>query len=360
LMVSWLLPVQATSQSLRDAPDAVREIVDHVPEQLQSNDPKQVAWAAFHAGQYQLKAVIPLLENALDRFQLPDPSTRPNAAVRLGQAALGQSILDALVQLGASVDATSVARFFQWWPVQTLLLVNNARARRDEVLLSLLDVPSDRPLWQATANLILKTKPQGFAVLLLRGLKLRLTVYVTNRTDVGIFSGSGLGVDGEGCNQYVPGLPGYPPIADYQLPVAGPNGLSWPDNVGRAFYLRTVYAPPMIPNACGPLPVRVRPLDQDRLTYVAALLNSTPQALFLFASSSVTVVWTNAETLKARVAQERERVAAQYRSITARLAQGGYLSASEADGLVPPIEVTIQDQRDDRRDPLPTINTGQN
>jgi hypothetical protein len=271
---------------------------------------------------------------------------------------LWQSILDALILLDARLDATAVARFFPRWPVQTLILVNNARVNRDEALLSLLDFAPDGTLWRATANLALRTKPNGFAAFLLREQRWRLTVHVVDRRDGALIGGGGGGGTSDGYNYAVLVPSGYPPIASYQLPLIslpGQNGgISWPDSFGRLFYLRTIVD--RLPGCGGLRPGRRQP-DEDRLAYVAALLNSTRAELFLRAEPSATVVWTNAESLRIRIAQERKQLADRYRLIVARLAQGGHLSPSEAEALTPPsIDVRISDQRDDRRDPLPAIS----
>jgi hypothetical protein len=76
--------------------------------------------------------------------------------------------------------------------------------------------------WQAVANLLLMTKPPGFARRLLNGLRLRLTIYVTDQERRGFGSGLGGGSEKGGSVAYAEPA-GVPPLADYQFAGAMPG-----------------------------------------------------------------------------------------------------------------------------------------
>src|SRR5215471_3000891 len=172
---------------------------------LQSSDAKEVAWGAFTAAQYDLGSAVPLLIAALQRDRSTDADTH-------GLTEL--AILDALVQLRAQVPADLLRSSLGRWPIATLVLLKDATGDPDAMLLERLRVTTDSE-WQAIGNLLLRSKPPGLAYRLLEGLRLELTVYVTDQPHVGFGGGMGTGTE-RGCNA-ANAVPGFPPLADYEF-----------------------------------------------------------------------------------------------------------------------------------------------
>ena len=179
VVIAWLLGCGASAQTLAQAPEAVRALAAQVPEWLQSGDPQRVAWGAYLAAQYRMSSAVPLLEGALDRTDVIGGGC---ASSQCQSAAVVFALLDALVQLDASVDPVRVGRFLPRWPVQSLVLLGRAGADRDGTLLPFFEGASGLS-WRAAANLLLETRSSGFAASLLRPVRLRLEVHVSDRSD---------------------------------------------------------------------------------------------------------------------------------------------------------------------------------
>ena len=184
-----------------------------------------MAWGAFFASQYRVIPAIPLLTDDLRRGF--DSGSNEQRATEL-------AILDALVQLGAHLQADALGASLNRWPIPTLILLSNASGDRDALLLERLSVTGGFE-WKGIANLLLKSRPPGFAVRLLENLRLTLEVHVTDDPTRGI--GSGLGGGVESGPNYELGVPGFPPIAHYSFVPARPGATIFstgPDTVTTA------------------------------------------------------------------------------------------------------------------------------
>jgi hypothetical protein len=127
----------------------------------------------------------------------------------------------------------------------------------------------------AIANLLLKSKPAGFALRLLDGLRLRLTVYVTD--DPGSSGvGPGTGGGSENGPNYVMGVSGFPPLAEYQFVPEGPGATVLSIGPQTVHYARRMSSPAAVP----PLSrsTFAKPSDFDRVQYVNALVRERFEA----------------------------------------------------------------------------------
>src|SRR5262245_55543747 len=77
-------------------------VVEQVKRQLVSSDPREVAWGAYIASQNQLREAVPLLERALTGVTSSEPAEL--------------AVLDALIQLNATVSADSLRPLFNQFP----------------------------------------------------------------------------------------------------------------------------------------------------------------------------------------------------------------------------------------------------
>jgi hypothetical protein len=308
---------------------------------LQSNDMKDVAWGAYTASQYHVRSALPLLTAALERDLGADTDARRAAEL---------AILDALVQLDAHVPVDALRPSLDRWPIPALILLANASGDRDGLLLERFNATSGFE-WQAIANLLLKSKPPGFAFRLLEGLRLRLTVYVTDDRSYRI--GSGLGTGGEHGPNYELVVPGFPPLAHYQFVVAGPGATMLSIGPQIVYYARRTQNPAAIPPQTGS--TFARPHDVDRVQYLNALVRERFAAAPLRDQSWATVVWTNPQAFRQDVSLHRKRVEDRYHDVVLLLVSSMRLTEEKSRTLTPNITITFEDLRNDRTESLPAI-----
>ena len=304
---------------------------------LQSFEEKDVAWGAFYAGQFKLRSTIPLL---LDR--LASVATNASSPAEL-------AILDALIQLDASVPAETLRLSFDSLPVQVLILLAHASEGRDDMLLSLLETTTgDR--WAAAANLLLATRSPGLARQLLSDLQLKLMVTVIDES--GPVSGTGLGGGTTSCGAAVILFAdGFPPLADYQFSDERPGATLLALGPHPVYYVRT---PGGSTNHYSPQHYeRSQPSAFERIRYINSFFDvrSGP----LYETSFTTVVWKSADDLVRHVEAERLRLGAQYRSVVSALLSIGYLTPADASVLRPNIAIAVQDTREHSSTSLPHI-----
>ena len=325
------------AQAVIAGPASVQTTTDQVQRQLRSDDPAEIAWGAFLAAQNRLKSAVPLLQERL--------ASRPANDFLPTELA----ILDALVQLDATLPAQAVRSSLDRCPVQALILLANASSGRDEMLLSLLESTSGFR-WQAAANVLLMTKPPGFARRLLTGLRMRLVIDVDDQQGRG-FGGSVGGVS-DGAN--VAHLaPGFPPLADYQFAPAMPGATILTLGPHAVYYVRRIRGPGVYePHVYADSPSS---MNVDRVQYLNTLATDKSDAGPLYEMTGPTVLWTNTEGLRRQVVEQRRRVEDAYRLTISLLVTRGYLTADEARPLRPEIHVTLSDQRHNRSEPLPAI-----
>ena len=297
-LAGMLLFTSGAARTDAQPPQTLGEATAVVTRLLQSNDVKDVAWGAFTASQYHVVSAVPLLTAALGHQLEANDDARD--AVEL-------AILDALAQLDAHVPVETLRPFLDRWPIPTLILLNNAIGERDALLLERLNATSGFE-WQAIANLLLKNKPPGFGVRLLEGLRLRLTVYVTDDPNRGF--GSALGSAAEHGTNYVLGVAGSA-LAEYQfvLPPGRHDPFDWATD--RALCTsdpKSVRSSPMARSTLA------KPRDVDRVQYVNALVEAIRDG-----TAAPRIVGdrrlTNAQALRRDVSTHRTRVDELYRRV---------------------------------------------
>ncbi len=222
--------------------------------QLNSTEPRDIAWGAYVAGTYHETSAIPQLQRIL---------FTSSRALDGERAAMIDAVLDALIQLSATVPASILRSYFERRPVQTLLLLAHT-PDRDPVLVALLaDATGSR--WYGIANLLLRDTESGLAVRLLSALTLRLNIEVR---DDHLYSGRGMGSsvgcwDGIGVNP-----PHFPPRAVYRLTSAAqPGALLLADGPRPVYYWRTLETSRQY--GVGECSIG-GPDDRDRMTYLNA------------------------------------------------------------------------------------------
>ena len=178
-MAQSVLPGQQPS-TIRSQP--LDEVRRQVAQDLESADPRRVAWGVYLAGVYQFTAAVSTLQRMLES---------PPAMTERERPAFVDVVLDALIQLNARLPAPLVARYAEMRPVQSLALLTNS-IDRDPTLLHLFSRTSGTP-WYGLANLLLQDRAPGFAGQLLKTLQLRLNLTVSD-IERGVGSGAGASV----------------------------------------------------------------------------------------------------------------------------------------------------------------------
>jgi hypothetical protein len=334
---------QAPATPLRDWERALRQAVDEARAGLRSDKPNQVAWGAFRAAEYRLFDLVPDLVTKL---------AAPPAAQDREAYAVRAALLDSAVRLDAAVPAPMLRRFWKDFPVQSAILFAKAIGRRDVVLLDLLTSATDFR-WFALANLLLQSRPNGFAIKAITPIRLNLFITVSQQGTVSSGGGGSAGAvgDGIGINP-----PGYPPHATYRFE-SGP----WPGHVVLStgphdvYYSRTVSYGWQF----GASEAYIGgPSGADRLRYVQA--HAFPEQepfdhVRQVGERHERVKWEGDDALRRRVEDLRAEMLAAYRGFLASLVAAHRLTASEAKSLAhPPIDVRIVDARE-KSVPLPVI-----
>ena len=320
---------------------------------LHSAVPAEVAWAAFDAGTYQIVEAIPDLNAVLES---------PPAALPLERDFLAAAALDALIHLDgalairiqkANVPSAILERYYDRWPVQTLILLGRNGAAADAILSRLLPGARDEA-WFAIANLLIPRAPVGLAAEVLRGLTLNLQIAVADRgSSGGVSSRLGRGIaHGDGIGEQPRD---FPPHAIYKFELAAyRDAIVLSTGPHIVYYSRQVISMfqfPISESTTG------RRTAEDQLAYLSAILRRTGSAPALQARTSVEVQWETASKLLARVAMERKKIADEYNQTLNLLIDSGRLTADEARVLPLALNVTVEDLRSNRRQPLPDVTS---
>ena len=337
--MALVAPRPAASQPLLTS--SFEEASRDVALRLSSMDPRTVAWGAYSAAVYRLQDSIPALERILET---------PLQGTALERRATTAVVLDALIELNASVPAALVASYMEDWPVQAMVLLANAHDRAP-ILLGLLDDASGFQ-WYGAANLLLASDRPGLATHLVNTVQLSLTVTVTDNGRIPSGSGSALGVgigDGLGDGIGEKPLP-YPPLAQYRFEsVPRPGVTVLADGPQPVYYSRTVTS--ALPSGFSEVGI-VGPTDAVRLAYLQAMLPIAHPGIRVETFTSV--LWTSAGALLERVEALRQNIVERYRSLASELVQRYHISI-DAQTLTVPIIVRLVDERTDRSTALPAV-----
>jgi hypothetical protein len=148
----------------------IREATDAARRQLQSDDLKEIAWGAFRAAEYRLDELNPEIASAIEHS--------PTDHLSIEQSTMLSALFDSAVQLDVAMPAAVLKRFWQAFPVQASVLLARATADREATLLDLAS-STNGLRWFAVANALLDAKTPAFAPLLMKNLRFRVLVAVS-------------------------------------------------------------------------------------------------------------------------------------------------------------------------------------
>ena len=303
---------------------------------LHSAEPQTRAWGAYEAGAFHVRDAVPDLQAILD-------AGVPASGDREGWALLDIA-LDSLIQLKARVPASLLTRYARVRPVQSHILLSSA-TDRVPVLLGLLNDAKGLE-WYAAANILLEDKAPGLAMHLLKNIRLRLTISVSEGGDRGTFGPDGMssGV-GDGIGQ---SPKGFPPHAAYRFErAARPGFVALVHGPRAVFYSRNVYTTFQYPvsqlHDGGPS-------DDDRVAYLHAMVD--PFSRSSRAHTQEVASWTSPAALLEKVAEFRRLTEGRFVDLRARV-EAAYRIPPDSSRV--PLEVQLIDLRKDQSVPLPAV-----
>lgn len=321
------------------------EIKNKVEQLIQSASAKDRAWAAYLIGEYGLKDFAPALIEILDPDSLsPDWET----------GYIYRAVLDSLIKLRVSVPYDKLMPLYERFPDETLIILARSPSQNSEALLSIAERPGRGVCWVAACNLLAESKAPGFASFLLKSLKIRVEIAVSEGGNKGSMGGGSSSSIGCGVSQVADG---FPPTAYYQLTDEPKrDAVVVAQGAHPIFYQRQVIEPGVTNQAW--MSSYDHSVERDRYCheYLAALLDQTASGLELRERYSKSIAWSGAQGYKVEVISLMELVTGNFERLKKQCVDKELLSESEAETLKPNLILTVNDLRKNKTPPLPEIS----
>ena len=318
------------------------EVKTRVGQLLQSASNKDRAWAAYLIGEYGLKEFAPALIELLSP-DLPGPEWEITYVHR--------AALDSLIRLRVSAPSESLLPLYERFPYETLIILARSPSENGEALLSIAEQPVRTVCWVAACNLLAESKAPGFAALLLKSLKIKIEIAVSESGNrmygSGVSSGSSA-CGGSGITD------DFPPTARYKLiPDPKRDAVVVAPGPHPVFYERQVFGTGMSWTSVDDQSV---PRDRYCLEYLATLVDQSVSELELREMYSKSIAWSGIQRYKIEVISLRELVAGNFERLKKQCVERNLLSESEAEALRLNLNITVNDLRKNKTPPLPDIS----
>ena len=312
-----------------------------------SSEIKDRAWGAYLIGKYGLSEFIPALRGLLNSVAYGE---------QIETGFLHNTALDSLIQLQATVPGEEMMPFYQQFPDEVIILLAKSPGENKEAILSLLQGLRSGIRWMAVCNLLTEVKAPGFAAILLRDVKINVSIAVSDDGNVGYGMGSGLG-GGIGCGVYQ-GLDGFPPVVIYKLVDSASRGAVVIAPGKRPVYYLRWAGRPGVSGQGPPFSRGDQGGDEDRkrIEYLAALLDTNKEGLNFDTKYFYSIAWEGPEHFKHEVARVSKEVRESYQRLVERLMEKNLLFEWEAEELKPEITLQVQDFREDQTTGLPDVD----
>jgi hypothetical protein len=322
------------------------EVKTRVGQLIQSASTRDRAWAAHLIGEYGLKEFAPALIELLNHNQ-PDPGWETGFVHR--------AVLDSLIRLGISAPSDSLMPLYERFPYETLIILARSPSENGEALLSIAEQPRREVCWVAACNLLAETKAPGFAAFLLKSVKIKIEIAVSEGGTRG--HGYGMGVSsavGCGVSQVADG---FPPTARYQLiQGAERDAVVVAPGLHPVYYKRQVIEPGVTNQRwISDADHSVR-RDLYCLEYLAALFGQSVSELGLRETYYKSIAWSGTQDYKVEVISLRELVTGNFERLKKQYIEKNLLSEAEAEALRPNLIITVMDMRENKTPPLPEIS----
>jgi hypothetical protein len=146
-------------------------------EWLHSGDPNRLAWGAWLAKQDRHKDLMPLLNGVVAEYH---PNEEFSSQPGRDRHDTLLTVLDALIDLGATVPAGEARRLYPEFPAQSLIFLVRWPQPDDSALLDIARIAKANWNWLTAGNVLVKNRTPGFAALLLPRFTQHLTISVVN------------------------------------------------------------------------------------------------------------------------------------------------------------------------------------
>jgi hypothetical protein len=323
-------------------------------EWLRSEDPLRVAWGAWLARQDHQTALIPLLIEKVEEYQPTEESSSQTVERDRHDALL--VVLDALIGLGATVQVKEARKLYPEFAAQSLILLVRSQTDAQSALLDIFHSAKANWNWLAAGNVLVRTRPPGFAALLLTRFTQHVTVSVV---DAGFGGGSGGGASECGFSLRAPKAP-WPSVGLYlltQFPerMAGLTATFLVGGDTTVYYWRVEPGnydnPPDAPGSCDD-----GDRDRYRAQYLTRLMEPSFPPMSIDPYPRISIVWKDEADYRQRLLATVEEQRTEFRRAVESLQQSGQLlTPVESAPLKPRLEIVVRDERADRSTPLPAV-----
>lgn len=275
-----------------------------------------------------------------------------------------KALLDALIQLRQPLEVSELSSIFGRFPTEGTILMLQDAPRSAVLLAKAREARVPTSLWVAASNALTRLRSPGFAVALLKELRLTNSVWVSD-TGKRVPPGS----PGHGflsnSNMQVP--PGYPPIGLYWLTaerVGSEELVSEGPAPFYSIYQRRIRLEPgvnrrvMFPSDgyCVECEEGCPSCQTARVDYLAELGHITSRDVAIAVNPLTEVAWSNPAQISAAVAQALVGQETAMRRLTKQLVSAGAMDVSDLD-ITLHIEARVEDFRSDRSIPLPQVQS---
>src|SRR5579863_484838 len=323
-------------------------------EWLASNDPRVRAWGAYLAirdRQFHLRDELIGLAMAYHVTELPltaEERDEHDAMV---------AVLDAIIQLGSSIPPGVAGRLYPEFPAQALILLSSQGQFADSNLLEIFKTENKQPgAWLAAGNLLMISRPAGFAAAILAGLTVHAHVTVVSPN-----SGGGLGGGSWGsCGSSIPpDKKDWPPVGNYFVVNSGPvNGsILLAAGADPAFYVREVNAAYSDSNSDQRPCVTMSDMNRDVLRehYLAELAAEPLARPSVQSYVDQTIAWYDDATYLKDLQAFINLQQSVFDKLIKKLLDANLLTMEEKESARPILEVRVSDYRKNSPSVLPIL-----
>jgi hypothetical protein len=330
----------AVGQAPAESPTAAE-----VAAKLASDDPAEVAWGAFLAGERRVYEAVPALVERASGTLPGDGALRE--AIRM-------TIADALIRLDAELEPEEVMavvgdRARGALHAQTLILLPSKRLDSRRALFAMLDdLELSQDSWNFTARVLATTRARGIGARLMAELVLELDVMV--RSANGRIGGRRVcSLNGR---HRISRPQGFPPFSSYRLftyPVVGAQVL-----LGGPLPVYFLRLGDKVHLSVGGGPPRVA-RSRCAQGFLSALLEEDGDLLAPQVRSALEVLYVDGAQYRSLVEGEIDRLRAGHATLVQRLIDSGLLSTKDAEGLAPQVTLRVFDWRPSPVETLPEL-----
>jgi hypothetical protein len=316
------------------------EVKNRVDQLIQSASTRDRAWAAYLIGEYGLKEFAPDLIELLSP-DLPGPEWEITYVHR--------AALDSLIRLRVSAPSESLMPLYERFPDETLIILARSPSENSDVLLSIAEQPGRTVCWVAACNLLAESKAPGFAALLLKSLKIKIEIAVSERGNR-MYGSGGWGAS-IACGLTSQITNDFPPTARYRL-IQEPkrDAVVIAPGAHPVFYERHAFG------RGGSFGDQSVERDRYCLEYLVALFDQSVSQLALRESYFKAIAWSGTQQYKVEVISLRELVAGNFERLKKQCVERELLSEAEAEALRPNLIITVRDMRENKTPQLPEIS----